>query len=92
MVGYIAVINLNRGNYGYEATKPLTLPHEFTLRIRNWAVKPYVDIKVQPSPCQSPYEPLFTRFWNGTEQLVAPDSCYENNEGDCITKEVISRN
>jgi hypothetical protein len=30
--------------YVSNATKPLTLPPEFTFKIRDWAVKPYVDI------------------------------------------------
>ena len=45
-------------------------------------MKPYIDIKVQPLPCAAPYEPLFTRLWNGTESLGAFDNCDEN--GDCI--------
>ena len=43
VVGLIVPIIL-RGSYIFNATKPLTVPPEFTLRIRDWAVKPYVDI------------------------------------------------
>ena len=30
--------------YGFKATKPLNLTSEFTLRIRDWSLKPYIDI------------------------------------------------
>ena len=39
----VLVLSLG-GPYVFNATKPLTLPPEFTFKIRDWAVKPYVDI------------------------------------------------
>ena len=51
VIGGFAVSSLSGGGYGYEATKPLDLPQEFTFKIRDWAVRPYVDIRVQPDEC-----------------------------------------
>ena len=61
------------------AEKPLNMTQEFTLQVRDWAVKPYVDIKVQSLPCAAPYEPLFTRLWNGTESLEYSENCDDND-------------
>ena len=58
-----AAKTMERGEYAGAAMKPLDLPREFTLQIRDWALTPIVDISVQNEPCD---EPLFHRLWNGT--------------------------
>ena len=72
VVSGFALFSLTGSKYGMEAEKPLNMTSEFTLQVRDWAVKPYVDIKVQSLPCdtpnnETPYEPLFNRLWGGTE-------------------------
>ena len=61
-----AYFSLSGSKYDQEAAKPLSLDPQFTLQLRDWAIKPYIDVKVQPSPCAKPLEPLFIRHWNGT--------------------------
>ena len=66
--------------YDEQAIKPLNVSSEFTYKIRNWAVKPYIDIKAQSTPCETPYEPLFVRHWNGTSEYTSCEG------GDCSLK------
>ena len=69
-VSGFALFSLKGTQYDVQSAKPLNITAEFTYKIRDWAVKPYTQITVQSTPCLKPKEPLFIRYWNGTNEFT----------------------
>ena len=69
-VSGFALFSLKASQYDIQSAKPLNITAEFTYKIRDWAVKPYTQITMQTTPCLKPYEPLFVRSWNGTNEFT----------------------
>ena len=82
VIVFYSAISFHKGNYSDAAMKPLELTKEFTGQIRDWAVTPYTEIRIQNTTCNGSVEPLFQRYWNGTK---ASRYCY--NEGNCTVQQ-----